>query len=223
MKFTIAVTCLLLVYGCLYCHCVNGNRRTVQRHRGQHDLTVHRRVVADAVKSAVGSPEDEQIAQTYLTSAGLAIPATGVDGDIWIELCSVKARVSSTSLETTHDVKRCTRTVGGEILETRVVETEDNYSCGWRNEVYASGTLLTYKQTIINKYKSAISAALKAKESETVINLLQEKENAHVFNLEVATNKDTAMLEATATGLSWWGGGGSCAVKLEGRVLRLAY
>ncbi|CAF3366337.1 unnamed protein product [Rotaria sp. Silwood2] len=193
MKFTIAITCLLLIYCCLYRHFADGNS------------------------------EYEQVAQRYLTKTGLKIPANGEDGDKWVTLCTVKARVASTSRRTTHDVKRCTATVGGEILETRVVETENNWRCGWRTETYASNTLLNYKQVIKNQYQSAINAAIKAKESEAVINLLEEKQNLHVFNLEVATNKDTGMLEATATGLSWWRGGGSCAVKLEARILRLAY
>jgi len=193
MKFTIAITCLLLIYSCLYRHFADGNSQY------------------------------EQVAQKYLAKAGLKIPAKGEGGDKWITLCTVKARVASTGLKTKHDVKRCTTTVGGEILETRVVETEKNWRCGWHTETYTSNTLLNYKQTIRNQYQSAINAAMKAKESEAVINLLEKNQNLHVLNLEVATNKDTAMLEATATGLSWWRGGGSCAVKLEARVLRLAY
>ncbi|CAF1048496.1 unnamed protein product [Didymodactylos carnosus] len=184
------------------------------------DTTVPR---SAAVKAAIGNPQDEQIAQTYLTRAGLRISANGEGGDKWITLCTVKARVASTGFKTKYDVKRCTATVGGEILETRVVETENNFRCGWRTETYASKLLLNYKQTIMNQYKSAINGAIKAKEPEKIINLLQEKQNLHIFNFEVATNKDTAMSEATATDLSLWRGGGSCAVKLEGRVLRLAY
>ncbi|CAF1389405.1 unnamed protein product [Rotaria magnacalcarata] len=117
MKFTVAITCLLLVYSCLYRHFADGNS------------------------------EYEQVAQRYLTKPGLKIPANG----------------------------------------------------------------------------EAIDAATKAKETEAVINLLEEKQNLHFFNLEVGTNKNTAMLEATTTSLSWWRGGGSCAVKLEARALRLAH
>ena len=78
---------------------------------------------------------------------------------------------------------------------------------------------MNYKQTINNQYESAI----KAKEWQGVIDFLEKQQNLHTYNLEVATNKNAAMLQAIATGLSWWRGGGSCAVKLEGRVLRLAY
>lgn len=201
MKVIITFTCLSLIYSCLYSHCADGM----------------------VVRSVSKISNDEQVAQKYLTEAGLKFPANGEGGDKWITLCTVKARVASTSYSTQHDVKRCTTTVGGEILETRVVETENNWRCAWRQEVYTSNTLLSYKQTIDNQYKSAIEAAGKAKELEVVIKLLEEQRRLHIFNLEVATNKDTAMLEATATGLSFWRGGGSCAVKLEGRVRHLAY
>lgn len=167
--------------------------------------------------------EYEQVARKYLKNAGLNIPAKGEGSEQWITLCTVKARVASTSWSTTHDVKRCTATVGGEILETRVAETEENWKCGWRNEVYTSNTLLNYKETINNQYETAIKAAVEAKEVKGVLDYLQKEQSLHVYNLEVATNKDTAMLEATATGDPFWGPGGSCAVKLEGRVLRLAY
>ena len=54
----------------------------------------------------------------------------GKGRDKWITLYSVKARVASTGRKTKHDVQRCTTTVGGEILETRVVQTETNWKCG---------------------------------------------------------------------------------------------
>lgn len=192
-KLTVAFICLLLINSCMC-----------------------RRSTGDNSKY-------EQVAQRYLEKVGLKIPANGEGRDKWITLCTVKARVASTSLNTKHDVQRCTATVGGEILETRVVETEHNWRCGWRTEVYTMNTLLKYKQTINNQYESAIKAAAKAKEVQGVLDFMEKQQKLHVHNLEVATNKDTAMLEAKATGLSWWGGGGSCAVKLEGRVLHLAY
>ncbi|CAF1121888.1 unnamed protein product [Adineta steineri] len=198
MKFFIAVTCLLVIYNCLCYHYVNGKHLT-------------------------SSSKNEILAQKYLTKAGLKFPPNGKDDDKWITLCSVKARVANTGLSEKKDKQRCKATVGGEILEIRVVETENNFRCGWNTDSYASGTLLKYKQDIIDQYKSAINAAVTAKEPKVLINLLEEKQNQHIVNLDVATNKDTAMLEAIATGKSWWGGGGSCAVKLEGRVRRLAY
>ncbi|CAF1169696.1 unnamed protein product [Adineta steineri] len=198
MKFIIAITCLLVIYNCLCHHYVNGNNLR-------------------------SSAENEILAQQYLTQAGLRFPSNGKDEDKWITLCAVKARVANTGISEKKDIQRCTTTTGGEILEIRVVDTEHNFRCGWRTETYAANTLLNYKQLITNQYKSAISAAITAKESNIVINLLQEKQNQHVFNLEVASNKAAAMLEATATGMSWWGGGGNCAVKLEGRVKHLVY
>ena len=193
MKFTITITCLLVIYCCLHRHFVDG------------------------------SSDYQQVAQRYLNQVGLRISANGEDSDKWITLCSVKARVASTGRRTKHDVKRCTATVGGEILETRIIETEPNWRCGYRSEVYASNTLVSYKQIINNQNQSAINAAISAKESTVVLNLMAGQQNLHIFNLEIATNKDAAFLEATATGLSYWRGGGSCAVKLEGRVRRLAY
>lgn len=193
MKFIITITCLLLIYSGFCHHFANGNS------------------------------EYEQIAQGYLNRAGLRISAHGEGADKWVTLCSVKARVASTGWRTKHDKQRCTTTVGGEILETRVIETENNWRCGWRTETYASNTLLRYKELINNQYQSAINAAVRAKESGAAISFLEEQKTLHTFNLEVATNRDTAMLEATATGLSRYRGGGSCAVKLEARVRHLAY
>jgi len=154
----------------------------------------------------------------FLSKVGLTVPPNG-KGDKWITLCEVKARVAHTGLEEKKDTQTCTMTAKGEIKETRVKVIEE-WSCSYNTERYSSGTMLKYQNNIEQKYDSAIKLAVLARDKVVAENMRTMKKQ-HTQNLQVATNRDTAKLTATATGAAFWGGGGNCDLVLEGRVNEL--
>jgi len=157
-------------------------------------------------------------AQQFLAQVNLTIPPSGT-GYQWISLCQIKTEAIN-AIGENHDTKSCTYTAHGDIKQTRVKENGPISRCSYSNEFYASGTMLTYENTISNQYDAAIKLAGEAKYTAAV-DLMQSMKAEHVQNLRVAANKDSAKLTATANSASWFGGGGNCDLSLEGLVNEL--
>ncbi|UJR38755.1 hypothetical protein I4U23_031420 [Adineta vaga] len=160
-------------------------------------------------------------AANFLARVGLTIPPQGVGEDTWIALCEVKARITDAGISPKRDTRTCTKTTGGEILETRVIRREE-WRCSWSTESYSSGTLLNYQNTLVNQYNSGIKLAIEAGD-KAAVDYMETMKSQHTQNLQVATNRDAAKLTATATSAAWWRSGANCDLVLEGRVRRLAY
>jgi hypothetical protein len=160
----------------------------------------------------------QALVEEFLAKVNLTIPPTGT-GYKWMTLCTLKANAEN-GLQENDDTQACTYTAHGEIQEVRVKEDAAISRCSYNDELYASGTMLTYENEISNQYDSAIKLAAEAK-YPAVVELLQSMKTEHVQNLKVAANKDTARLTATAKSAPWYGGGGNCDLSLEGYVNQL--
>jgi hypothetical protein len=157
-------------------------------------------------------------AERFLAQVNLTIPPSG-KGYQWISLCQIKTEAIN-AIGENHDTKACTYTAHGDIKQTQVKENGPISRCSYSNEFYASGTMLSYENTIADQYDAAIKLAGEAK-YEAAVELIQSMKTEHMQNLRVAANKDSARLTATASSAAWFGGGGNCDLILEGLVNEL--
>ena len=154
----------------------------------------------------------------FLSQIGLIVPPVG-NGDRWITLCQVQARVATSGLTEKIDIQTCTKTARGEIKETRV-KVNVEWRCEYAADIYASGTMITYQNNVASQYDAAIKLAKDALDQETA-SYLETMKNQHVQNLQTAGHKDTGKLTAKATSAPKFGDGANCDLTLEGRVNEL--
>lgn len=151
----------------------------------------------------------------YLTQAGMNVSARYREE--WIEFCSVMARVASSGLKAKTDYKECRVTLNDAILEATVVRNSE-WRCSWSFDIYAENTNMEFLNHINETYQAAINFAVN--DNNTVAaNVLQSQSEYHFF--QIKTNKNSAILRATATSAPFFGPGAKCDLTLKGKVRRL--
>jgi hypothetical protein len=175
-------------------------------------------VLVSARRSHAANDSVLALVEEFLAKVNLTIPPTGT-GYKWMTLCQLTARAEN-GLQENQDTQSCTYTAHGEVQEVRVKQDVASSRCSSNDELYASGTMLTYENYVSNQYDAAMKLVGDAK-YKAELEMMQSMKAEHIQNLKVAANKDTAKLTATAKSAPWYGGGGNCDLTLEGYVNQL--
>lgn len=153
---------------------------------------------------------------TYMQRAGINTNARYEITD-WIELCSVYARASGGTLSSEKVYRECKTTKNDAIIETRV-RRNGMLRCSFSYDSYVADTNMMVYSFMENKYKQALQLAVND-DNKIAIAQIEHEKNVHLF--EIITNRNSAILKATAKSEAGWGGGGWCDLVLEARLKRL--
>lgn len=149
---------------------------------------------------------------TYLQRAGINKAARYRITD-WVELCSVHARIGG-GFKAASDTRDCRVTKEDGIYETRVIKNSE-WRCSFSYDTYVADTNMRVYEKIERKYDDAISMANKDG-NQIAVNEIRNEKSRHLF--EIKTNKNTAILRATASRRPFWGPGGKCDLTLMARL-----